>query len=272
MDPKVAIVVPVIETENREYWRQFAKSVEEQTFGAENILLVYVIRFRASCATPINPKGSTVRVLPLNLPQDHSPTPMEQAGLGFQYVYDTWPNVQYMVAAPANDVLDPGFVKDLRFALTADAKVQVSIPDFWYCKEDMAKVKIHRFNDKLVLNHMLLGNFIPDMSMVRRETYAAVPFDSRHGRAAFWIWWIRIFRHFGPFAFSFTRQPLFYYRQHKGQTSGNKEFVLDGTKRFTEWAHAEGLIPKEIIIRPKEEPEIVNLEDNETRSDHNSTD
>lgn len=269
--PKVGVIVPVIETENRTYWREFVKSVEAQTFGAENLLIVYVIRHHKECPTPINPKASTVRVLEMVLPKDHPPTPMEQMGLGAQYIYNEWPDIKYMVHTPANDVLEPTFIQDLKFAITADPRVHISVPDFWYCTKDMVKVRHHKWNDHLNLPDMMTGNFIPDMSMVTREAYGKVPYDPAHKRASFWIWWIRLFMEYGPFAFSFVRKPLFGWRQHPGQTSGHDDYVLEGTKCFTEWAHSQGLLPDNIVIRPTEKPDIVRLE-NEKNSDHNAAD
>lgn len=265
------MIVPVIETENRQYWREFVDSVEAQTFGAENLLVVYSIRHRKTCPTPINPKGATVRVVETVLPEGHPPTPMEQFGLGAKYVYDEWPSVKYSVHVTANDALEPDFVKELKFAITADDRVHISVPDFWYCKNNMEKVRTHSWNDNLNLKDMVCGNFIPDMSMFTRQAYEEVPYDTVHRRASFWIWWIKLFMHFGPFAFSFVRKPLFCWRQHTGQTSGHEAYVLDGTECFTAWAHKEGLLPPNLIIRPTEKPDIVRLGDEES-GDHNAAD
>ena len=246
-------------------------SLDAQTFPMRDVLLVYVMRHSASSPTPINPKDATIRVLEACYPKDHPPTPMEQMGAGAQYVFDGWPSVKFSVHTPVNDVLEPGFLRELKTAITMDPRVRVSVPDFWYCRNNMEKVSPHRWNDNLNLTDMMRGNYIPDMSMFTRETYERVPYDPQHRRASFWIWWIKIFMEFGPFAFSFVRKPLFCWRQHTGQTSGHSDYVLDGTKAFTDWAHKEGLLPPDLIIRPTQKPDIVRL-DEEEGSDSGSDD
>jgi hypothetical protein len=186
---------------------------------------------------------------------------MEQMGMGAQYIFDEWPEIKHSVHTPANDVLEPGFIRDLRRAITADPRVHVSVPDFWYCLDSMEKIRQHRWNDNLNLTDMMRANFIPDMSMFTRDAYEKVPYDGQYRRASFWIWWIKIFMEFGPFAFSFVRKPLFCWRRHAGQTSGHEDYILDGTVAFTEWAHGAGLLPPELIIRPTQKPDIVRIDE-----------
>jgi hypothetical protein len=249
---KVAIVVPVIETEPRENIEGFCQSVDWEWFDQDRLHVVYVSRHTGD-NPPVIPraKDAMTWVRSYQCGEDKPRSQMEQCEQGLGFVFRNLPEVEHMVVAASGDLLNPDFIKTLRFALTADDKARVSIPDLAYCDADMGNPEAVRMDPKHTLWKMVQNNMVPDCSMFTRDTYWKLPFEAKYGRSSFWIWWIKMFRRWGGDAFVNVGKPLYHYRFHdKTASSFDEEWVKQGYEQFSAWARAEGLIPPTGSIKP----------------------
>lgn len=249
---RIAIITPLIDTEPDDNVVGFCESIEKQTFDVSRILWIPVVRYSGDEPSIIwdMPAGSELSQVNFDGTRFNHPTQMEQCEKGIERALE-FNDVAHLVIACAGDQLHHDFVKDLRFALTADPRVKVSIPDVVYCDEDMKNPETVKMFDGRTLHRMVNSNVVPDMSMVTREACEKVPFSSQYGRSSLWIWWINLFRHFGPEAFVNVHRGLYLYRYHPDTASSfNDEWRNKGYEVFSEWARSEGLIPPGARIRP----------------------
>ena len=247
---KVAIIMPSMDTENREYWQAAVDSIADQTFPTKDILLIQVVRFNTDLPFTrlTHRKIGQVITISYSVKPETPITDMAQMAVGFKRaVADI--GVDYIMMTPANDLLGPTIVADYVNALENNPKAMVAYCDHVMFSDAYPLRKTFKLHDAIVIEDMTKQNHVPDYSMFRADMYRDIPFDAQYLRVSYWVWWIKVLQKYGPDAFVHVPKPNFHYRWgHEGQTSQDSTYKDEGAAIMTQWLKDRKLIADTIML------------------------
>lgn len=164
------------------------------------------------------------------------PTTFHQAGDGFRQCLDS----DYCLYMTANDVLAPMFLASaLQRARELSAKVVYGDTLFMdsdmnphRCSKPPVEFRPFQWYEKRVKK---IPNLIPDICLIDCSILEKVPFDPKYKRAAFMIWWYRIWEEFGHLAFAYVNAIGCLYRPHEEHASNIETWVSEGYEIASRW-------------------------------------
>jgi len=166
------------------------------------------------------------------------PTTFHQVELGFQHCLDA----DYCMYMTANDVLAPMFIASaIKRMGELDAKVVYG--DTLYVTPEMQPRQCEKPAKEFLPFEWFKDregktNQIPDICLLDPSILEMVPFDAKHKRAAFIIWWYRIWEELGHTAFAYVNTIGCLYRPHENHLASNPMWVDEGAKIANRWIDA----------------------------------
>lgn len=166
---------------------------------------------------------------------DH-PTTFHQAGDGFGQCLDA----EYCMYIPSNDILAPMFIASA-IQRMKELSAKVVYGDTLFMTPEMKPRQCDKPEKEFLplkwfeTRSRRISNPIPDVCLIDCSILEVVPFESKYRRAAFAVWWYRIWEKYGHLAFAYVNTIGCMFRPHHGHLSDDSEWVQEGYEIMNVW-------------------------------------